>query len=278
MLDRHINATSIFLPAIYVVWMIGGTYIAIYGGMLFLAGSLSLAIHQSILERFWTDLKPKDLPLTVLGLFKKSHVGPPANSVRLEDLDPEEEHGGARSREGRRRLELSTASRELYEKISRFVGFRPLARLLTRSFRVQSIKSTPARTAISERLSHFDSEVLWVYERHNMLQHPWTRTFRGMLFLTIGMVLTAFSLSFVLLTYLPSYGPVGVAATIAVLTLIGVASPAVFLTREVIVLTTEGVYLASKRPFGLAVRIGYIARENALKCYISMRGFEANCA
>lgn len=109
-----------------------------------------------------------------------------------------------------------------------------------------------------------------------MIQHPWTRTFRGMLGLAIGMIVSGFALSFVLLTRLPTYGPPAVAVTMAVLIMIALASPAVFFTREIMVITTKGILLATKRPFALAVCIGYIAREKALKCYISVRGFEAN--
>jgi hypothetical protein len=134
----------------------------------------------------------------------------------------------------------------------------------------------PARHAVSQRLSALGGEVLWIFERHNMLQSPWTRTFKGMLALTIGMILTGFALSAVLLTEMPAYGPVAVSVTVGVLAMIALASPVVFLTREVFVLTSNGVFLASKRPFGLVVRIGYISRPNALKCYISVRGFEAH--
>lgn len=118
-------------------------------------------------------------------------------------------------------------------------------------------------------------EVLWLFERRGMLQHPWTRTFRGLLGLAVGMIVTGVAVSFTLLADLPAYGTVAIAGTMAVFALVLLASPAVFLTREAMVLTSDGVLFAEKRPFGLAVLVGYIPKSDVLKAYISTRGYGA---
>lgn len=147
-LDRHITVTTVFLPAIYVFWMIGGTYLAVYSGILFLTGSVSVTIHQCVEEKFWTDITPKEFLATIIQLIKKSNpIASEEATVNIEEVEsPSPATRG-----------LSEASNEMYATETQFLELLliqtdPFIVLQTSNDQIRHARRCSPRTTVSNGL------------------------------------------------------------------------------------------------------------------------------